>query len=158
MVHAALHGADTPALVLTYAWERLVVDPVPGPRRATDFHGTESAAPDFVLVTPGTRPVAPAGSLLPRLSGARRPRERLLGDRTRTPPPRCGGWVRPPAAHRRDGVSAGAARLLEWLFRTLPPRSRTPCRYCTACSATPPSAVSRSRSSSRSPGAATPSC
>ncbi|GLX16499.1 hypothetical protein Slala02_09390 [Streptomyces lavendulae subsp. lavendulae] len=78
MVHAALYGADTPALVLTYAWERLVVDPVPGPRRATDFHGTEAAAPDLVLVTPGTRPVAPAGSLLPRLSGELRPRLGLL--------------------------------------------------------------------------------
>ncbi|MEU3725685.1 DUF1152 domain-containing protein [Streptomyces sp. NPDC031705] len=78
MVHAALYGADTPALVLTYAWERLVVDPVPGPRRATDFHGTEPAAPDLALVTPATRPVAPAGSLLPRLSGELRPRLGLL--------------------------------------------------------------------------------
>lgn len=78
MVHAALYGADTPALVLTYAWERLVVDPVPGPRRAGDFHGTEPAAPDLALLTPATRPVAPAGSLLPRLSGALRPRLGLL--------------------------------------------------------------------------------
>ncbi|MFF5703273.1 DUF1152 domain-containing protein [Streptomyces sp. NPDC012794] len=78
MVHAALHGADTPALVLTYAWERLVVDPVPGPRRTTDFHGTESVAPDLALVTPATRPAAPAGSLLPRLSGELRPRLGLL--------------------------------------------------------------------------------
>ncbi|MFH7596907.1 DUF1152 domain-containing protein [Streptomyces racemochromogenes] len=78
IVHAALHGADTPALVLTYAWERLVVDPVPGPRRAPDFTGTEPAAPGLALITPATTPRAPAGSLLPRLSGALRPRLGLL--------------------------------------------------------------------------------
>lgn len=78
MVHAALHGPDTPALVLTYAWERLVVDPVPGPRRTTDFTGTLPAAPDLALVTPATVPVAPAGSLLPRLSGELRPQLGLL--------------------------------------------------------------------------------
>ncbi|MDX2388980.1 DUF1152 domain-containing protein [Streptomyces sp. DK15] len=78
MVHAALHGAAAPALVLTYAWERLVVDPVPGPRRAADFTGTEPVAPGLVLVTPDTRPVAPAGSLLPLLAAGLRPRLGLL--------------------------------------------------------------------------------
>ncbi|GAA1534787.1 hypothetical protein GCM10009730_50070 [Streptomyces albidochromogenes] len=78
LVHAALHGPDTPALILTYAWERLVVDPVPGPRRVTDFTGTERAAPGLALVTPTTAPIAPAGSLLPRLSGELRPRLGLL--------------------------------------------------------------------------------
>ncbi|MCJ0874266.1 DUF1152 domain-containing protein [Streptomyces sp. AP-93] len=78
MVHAAMHGSDTPALVLTYAWERLVVDPVPGPRRATDFTGTEPAGPGLALVTPATAPIAPAGSLLPRLARELRPRLGLL--------------------------------------------------------------------------------
>ncbi|MEU9026654.1 DUF1152 domain-containing protein [Streptomyces sp. NPDC048383] len=78
MVHSALHGAAAPALVLTYAWERLVVDPVPGPRRTTDFTGTQPAGPDLALVTPATRPVAPAGSLLPPLAAALRPRLGLL--------------------------------------------------------------------------------
>lgn len=78
MVHAALHGADAPALVLTYAWERLVVDPVPGPRRAGDFTGTEQAGPDLALVTPATAPVPPAGSLIPRLAADLRPRLGLL--------------------------------------------------------------------------------
>ncbi|MEW1637964.1 DUF1152 domain-containing protein [Streptomyces sp. NPDC093801] len=78
LLHAALYGADAPALVLTYAWERLVVDPVPGPRRATDFTGTEPVAPGVALVTPATAPVAPAGSLLPRLARDLRPRLGLL--------------------------------------------------------------------------------
>ncbi|MFL9683708.1 DUF1152 domain-containing protein [Streptomyces sp. KL110A] len=78
LVHAALHGPDTPALVLTYAWERLVVDPVPGPRRVTDFTGTEEVGPELALVTPTTAPIAPAGSLLPRLSGELGPQLGLL--------------------------------------------------------------------------------
>ncbi|MFC9294106.1 DUF1152 domain-containing protein [Streptomyces sp. NPDC057011] len=78
VVHTALHGAEAPALVLTYAWERLVVDPVPGPRRASDFTGTETAAPDLALVTAATAPVPPAGSLVPRLAADLRPRLGLL--------------------------------------------------------------------------------
>ncbi len=78
MVHAALYGADAPALVLTYAWERLVVDPVPGPRRVRDFTGTERVAPEVDLITPATAPLAPVGSLLPRLSGELAPRLGLL--------------------------------------------------------------------------------
>ncbi|MFD7666816.1 DUF1152 domain-containing protein [Streptomyces sp. NPDC059788] len=73
MVHAALHGEDAPALVLTYAWERLVVDPVPGPRRRTDFTGTEHVGDQVHLVTPRSAPVPPAGSLLPRLAADLRP-------------------------------------------------------------------------------------
>ncbi|MBB4951408.1 hypothetical protein F4556_006943 [Kitasatospora gansuensis] len=78
MVHAALYGADTPALVLTYAWERLVVDPVPGPRRPADFTGTVAAGPGLWLVTSQSAPRAPAGSLLPRLAGELRPELGLL--------------------------------------------------------------------------------
>ncbi|WP_405751227.1 DUF1152 domain-containing protein [Streptomyces sp. NBC_01411] len=78
MVHAALHGPDEPALVLTYAWERLVVDPVPGPRRPSDFTGTVTAGPTLRLVTPRSAPRPPAGSLLPRLSADLRPALGLL--------------------------------------------------------------------------------
>ncbi|MEU0400850.1 DUF1152 domain-containing protein [Streptomyces sp. NPDC006197] len=78
MVHAALHGPHTPALVLTYAWERLVVDPVPGPRGIADFTALDRPAPHLALVTPRTAPRAPAGSLLPRLAGGLRPALGLL--------------------------------------------------------------------------------
>ncbi|MGA4844017.1 DUF1152 domain-containing protein [Streptomyces sp. G45] len=73
MVHAALHGDESPALVLTYAWERLVVDPVPGPRRHTDFTGTVRLSDELYVITPGSAPVPPAGSLLPRLAADLRP-------------------------------------------------------------------------------------
>ncbi|PRH78986.1 hypothetical protein C6N75_11980 [Streptomyces solincola] len=78
LLHSALYGADTPALVLTYAWERLVVDPVPGPRGAGDFTGLDAVAPGVDLITAGTAPLAPAGSLLPRLAAGLRPRLGLL--------------------------------------------------------------------------------
>ncbi|MFF6869555.1 DUF1152 domain-containing protein [Streptomyces sp. NPDC090109] len=78
MVHAALYGPDAPALVLTYAWERLVVDPVPGPRGAADFTGTLAPAPGLTLITSRTVPKAPAGSLLPRLAARLRPALGLL--------------------------------------------------------------------------------
>ncbi|WP_411104189.1 DUF1152 domain-containing protein [Streptomyces sp. cmx-4-9] len=78
VIHAALHGADAPALVLTYAWERLVVDPVPGPRRIRDFAGLDRVAPGLDLITPASAPRSPAGSLLPRLSGELAPRLGLL--------------------------------------------------------------------------------
>ncbi|MEU5685951.1 DUF1152 domain-containing protein [Streptomyces venezuelae] len=67
-VHAALHGVGSPALVLTYAWERLTVDPVPGPRRASDFTDTVAAGSVLRLLTPASAPVPPAGSSLPRLA------------------------------------------------------------------------------------------
>ncbi|MEU8566816.1 DUF1152 domain-containing protein [Streptomyces pathocidini] len=73
MVHAALHGDDAPALILTYAWERLVVDPVPGPRRRADFTGTERVGDQVHLITPRSAPIPPAGSLLPRLAADLRP-------------------------------------------------------------------------------------
>ncbi|MEU6477932.1 DUF1152 domain-containing protein [Streptomyces sp. NPDC047017] len=78
MVHAALHGADEPALILTYAWERLVVDPVPGPRRPSDFTGTVPAGPTLRLVTPDSAARPPAGSLLPRLAADLRPELGIL--------------------------------------------------------------------------------
>ncbi|MEU6124375.1 DUF1152 domain-containing protein [Streptomyces sp. NPDC047123] len=77
-VHGALHGPHAPALVLTYAWERLTVDPVPGPRRASDFTGTDAAGPRLRLLTSDSAPVAPAGSLLPRLAADLSPRLGVL--------------------------------------------------------------------------------
>ncbi|MFJ8042119.1 DUF1152 domain-containing protein [Kitasatospora sp. NPDC096147] len=78
LVHAALHGPDAPALVLSYAWERLVVDPLPGPRRAADFTGLTPGPGTLRLVTAATAPRPPAGSLLPRLSAQLRPALGLL--------------------------------------------------------------------------------
>jgi hypothetical protein len=56
-----------PVGVATLAWDRLIVDPLPGPRTAADFAGLDERDGYFV-VTPNTRPVPPAGSTLPRLA------------------------------------------------------------------------------------------
>jgi hypothetical protein len=57
-----------PPVVLTYSWDRLMIDPLPGPRTASDFTGLRQLAPDVREVLPSTKPTGPAGSSLPRLA------------------------------------------------------------------------------------------
>ncbi|MFH9858941.1 DUF1152 domain-containing protein [Streptomyces sp. NPDC017202] len=68
MLHAALYGDGDQAVILTYAWDRLLIDPVPGPRGADDFTGLEPLTPAVRKVPAQARPIAPAGSTLPRLA------------------------------------------------------------------------------------------
>ncbi|MFC4063666.1 DUF1152 domain-containing protein [Actinoplanes subglobosus] len=53
--------------IATMAWDRLIIDPLPGPRRAADFRALEKRQ-GWWQVTPHSRPIAPAGSTLPRLA------------------------------------------------------------------------------------------
>ncbi|MGW3497984.1 DUF1152 domain-containing protein [Streptomyces sp. NPDC001020] len=68
MLHAALYGDEDQAVILTYAWDRLLVDPLPGPRGAADFTGLGQIIPAVRAVPADARPIAPAGSTLPRLA------------------------------------------------------------------------------------------
>ncbi|MET8247269.1 DUF1152 domain-containing protein [Streptomyces sp. NPDC005202] len=68
MLHAALYGDEDQAVILTYAWDRLLIDPLPGPRRASDFTGLQRITPAVWSVPAEARPIAPAGSTLPRLA------------------------------------------------------------------------------------------
>ncbi|MGW1809955.1 DUF1152 domain-containing protein [Streptomyces sp. NPDC002078] len=68
MLDAALYGDEGQAVILTYAWDRLLIDPVPGPRGAHDFTGLSQITPAVSAVPAEARPVAPAGSTLPRLA------------------------------------------------------------------------------------------
>ncbi|MEU0118460.1 DUF1152 domain-containing protein [Streptomyces bobili] len=68
MLHTALYGDGDQAVILTYAWDRLLIDPVPGPRGADDFTGLEPLTPAVWKVPSEARPIAPAGSTLPRLA------------------------------------------------------------------------------------------
>ncbi|MFK0047665.1 DUF1152 domain-containing protein [Streptomyces sp. NPDC090741] len=68
LVHGALSG-DEPAVVLSYSWERLVVDPIPGPRSDRDFTGLRPLTRHLWEITADSAPIAPAGSTLPRLAG-----------------------------------------------------------------------------------------
>ncbi|MFJ6816060.1 DUF1152 domain-containing protein [Streptomyces avermitilis] len=67
-VDAALYGDGDRAVILTYAWDRLPIDPVPGPRGPDQFTGLEAITPAVRAVPAGARPIAPAGSTLPRLA------------------------------------------------------------------------------------------
>ncbi|MEU3983854.1 DUF1152 domain-containing protein [Streptomyces sp. NPDC026672] len=69
MLHAALYGNEgDQAVILTYAWDRLLIDPVPGPRGADHFTGLEPLTPAVWKVPAGARPIPPAGSTLPQLA------------------------------------------------------------------------------------------
>lgn len=57
-----------PPVVMTYSWDWLMIDPLPGPRTADDFTGLRELAPHVLEVVADTRPVPPTGSSLPRLA------------------------------------------------------------------------------------------
>lgn len=67
IVHRAT-GDELGATILTYAWDRLTVDPLPGPRSAEDFDGLRPFA-GALAFTADTTPRPPSGSTLPRLAG-----------------------------------------------------------------------------------------
>jgi hypothetical protein len=54
--------------VATFSWDRLLVDPVPGPRGREWFTGLRPVGGRNFQVTAGSAVRAPAGSLLPRLA------------------------------------------------------------------------------------------
>ncbi|WP_425576237.1 DUF1152 domain-containing protein [Streptomyces glaucosporus] len=68
MLDAALYGSDDPSVILTYAWDRLLIDPVPGPRGPADFTDLRHLTPNVFAVPGDAQPIAPAGSTLPRLA------------------------------------------------------------------------------------------
>ncbi|MGP3926578.1 DUF1152 domain-containing protein [Streptomyces sp. 8N616] len=68
MIDAALYGGESPAVILTYAWDRLLIDPVPGPRGPANFTGLRPLTHSVQAVPADAKPIAPAGSTLPRLA------------------------------------------------------------------------------------------
>ncbi|QES41498.1 hypothetical protein DEJ49_11155 [Streptomyces venezuelae] len=69
VLDAALYGGSgEPAVILTYAWDRLLVDPLPGPRGPDSFTGLAPLTRGVWTVPASARPIAPAGSTLPRLA------------------------------------------------------------------------------------------
>jgi hypothetical protein len=68
MLDAALYGGQSPAVILTYAWDRLLIDPVPGPRGPGNFTGLHPLTRSVQAVPADAKPIAPAGSTLPRLA------------------------------------------------------------------------------------------
>lgn len=67
LLHRA-YGPAGPATIATFSWDRLIVDPLPGPRSFSDFEGLETVGRLEHVVTSLTRPISPAGSTLPTLA------------------------------------------------------------------------------------------
>jgi hypothetical protein len=66
IAHAlGLNPQDT--IIATLAWERLLVDPEPGPRCPADFTGLSSLGQQTVEIVDTTQPKRPGTSTLPRL-------------------------------------------------------------------------------------------
>jgi hypothetical protein len=61
---------DVDVAILTYAWERLRVDPLPGPRSAADFSGLQPFGGLNSRILSSTAVNPPSGSTLPRLAGS----------------------------------------------------------------------------------------
>lgn len=76
---AGRQGTSGPPIVMTYSWDRLMVDPLPGPRIAADFAGLRQLAPQVLEVVATTTPIGGAASSLPRLA-AKLPARLLLLD------------------------------------------------------------------------------
>ena len=66
---APLLHMTRPPVIMTYSWDRLMIDPVPGPRSAAQFTGLRRLAPHVLEIVPSTAPISPAASSLPRLAG-----------------------------------------------------------------------------------------
>ncbi|MBL7496328.1 DUF1152 domain-containing protein [Frankia sp. CNm7] len=62
--------SDVDVAILTYAWERLRVDPLPGPRRAGDFNGLRPFGDLNARIVSSTAVSPPSRSTLPRLAGS----------------------------------------------------------------------------------------
>lgn len=76
---AGRQATSGPPVVMTYSWDRLMIDPLPGPRIAADFTGLHQLAPHVLEVVTPTTPIGRAGSSLPRLA-AELPARLLLLD------------------------------------------------------------------------------
>lgn len=67
MVAADPLGAEE-LLIASFSWDRLIVDPIPGPRTATDFVDLAPVGHHNFRVLPTSATVPPAASSLPRLA------------------------------------------------------------------------------------------
>lgn len=69
IIHRMLCGDDHKPHIATYSWDRLMVDPVPGPRDPSWFEHTDRLGEHNVIVTEASTVRPPGNSLLPRLAG-----------------------------------------------------------------------------------------
>lgn len=68
LLHAARGDLQEPAVVASYAWDRLLIDPLPGPRSPRDFDGLQAFGSHNFQIVAESKPRPPAGSTLPHLA------------------------------------------------------------------------------------------
>lgn len=68
IIHQAI--SSKPGIIATYAWDRLSIDPLPGPRCHADFTGLASLGSATYAIQATSRAQPPSGSTLPRLASA----------------------------------------------------------------------------------------
>jgi hypothetical protein len=68
ILHHALGSSGSRPAIATYSWDRLLIDPLPGPRDPSAFTGLERVGAHNYRVTATTTTRPPAGSTLPRLA------------------------------------------------------------------------------------------
>ncbi|PPK69790.1 DUF1152 domain-containing protein [Actinokineospora auranticolor] len=67
-IAAAMVAAGEAPCVATFSWDRVIYDPVPGPRGVTDFTGLRTPAADCHEIVGATTARPPARSTIPRLA------------------------------------------------------------------------------------------
>lgn len=67
MVHRAIAPGED-AYFASFSWDRLMFDPLPGPRDPSDFEGLRAVGDQNFAVRAETQVRPPAGSLLPRMA------------------------------------------------------------------------------------------
>jgi hypothetical protein len=68
LLHRALDDTGGRPAIATYSWDRLLIDPLPGPRDPSSFTGLEPVGDLNYRITADTTPIRSAGSTLPRLA------------------------------------------------------------------------------------------
>jgi hypothetical protein len=68
IVHRALDPSNGRPSIVTYSWDRLLIDPLPGPRDPSSFADLQRVGAHNYRVTATTATRPPAGSTLPRLA------------------------------------------------------------------------------------------
>ncbi len=81
LIARALGLNDRQTMIATLAWERLLIDPAPGPRTPADFVGLSLLGQHNIEILPSTQPKAPGTSSLPRLRADLAQRLALLDPR-----------------------------------------------------------------------------
>jgi hypothetical protein len=68
ILHRAIDSSAPRPAIATYSWDRLLIDPIPGPRDPSGFTGLQAVGDHNYRATTATAVRGPGGSTLPRLA------------------------------------------------------------------------------------------